>query len=113
MEFVEANNSINKEPRTNDNEKALLLRRYLEIESLQEQIKELHYERFIYLNNSGKRNSKFYQMKSNDHKYKMKLEKFKGKDNEDFDLLWEDLRAFFAPYKFNDEDKLRLINAHI
>ena len=43
----------------------------------------------------------------------MKLEKFKGKDDEDFDLWREDLRAFFALYKFNEEDKLRLINAHL
>ena len=52
-------------------------------------------------------------MESNDHKYKMNLDTFKGKDNEDFDLWWEDLRAFFALYKFNEEDKLRLINAHL
>ena len=43
----------------------------------------------------------------------MKLDKFKGKYDEDFDLQWEDLRAFFALYKFNEEDKLRLINAHL
>ena len=43
----------------------------------------------------------------------MKLEKFKGKEDEDFDLWWEDLRSFFALYKLNEEDKVRLINAHV
>ena len=40
LEFMETNNANMKEPRTNDNEKALLRRRDLEIEALQEQIKE-------------------------------------------------------------------------
>ena len=35
-------------------------------------------------------------------------EKFKGKEDEDFDLQWEDLRAFFALYTYNEEDKVRL-----
>ena len=61
IEFMEPNNSNNKESSTNDNEKALFRRRDLEIESLQEQITELHYERFIYSNNSGNRNSKSFQ----------------------------------------------------
>ena len=43
----------------------------------------------------------------------MKLEKFQGKNDEDFDLWWENLRALFALYNFNEEDKLLLINAHI
>ena len=32
------------------------------------------------------RNSKSQQIEKNDHKYKIKLEKLKGKDDEDFDL---------------------------
>ena len=43
----------------------------------------------------------------------MKPEKLKGKEDEDFDQWWEDLRAFFALYKYNEEDKVRLINAHL
>ena len=107
---MEACSSNNKEIRNSDHDKALLRRRDLEIESLQEQIRDLHYEKFI---NSSNRSSKNNERESNDHKYKMKLDKFKGKDDEDFDLWWEDLRAFFALYKFNEEDKLRLINAHL
>ena len=43
----------------------------------------------------------------------MKLEKFQGKYDEDFDIWWEDLRAFFSLYNFNEEDKVLLINTHI
>ena len=42
----------------------------------------------------------------------MKLEKFKGTEDEDFDLWWEDLRAFIMSI-YNEEDKVRLINAHL
>ena len=60
------------------------------------------------------KNSKNIEQDSNDiHKYKIKLEKFQGKDDEDFDLRWEDFRAFFSLYNFNEEDKVLLINAHI
>ena len=47
FEFLEACSSNNKEIRNSDHDKALLRRRDLEIESLQEQIRDLHYEKFI------------------------------------------------------------------
>ena len=37
---------------------------------------------------------------------------FQGKDDEDFDPWWEEIRAFFALYQINVEDKVRLENAH-
>ena len=42
----------------------------------------------------------------------MKLEKFQGKDDEDFDLWWEDIRAFFALYQINEDENVRLVNSH-
>ena len=41
-------------------------------------------------------NFKIFKRESNGtHIYKMILEKFQGKDDENFDIWWEDLQAFF------------------
>ena len=65
-------------------------------------------------NYKSQKNSSNIERESNDtHKYKMKLEKFQGNADEDFDLWCEDLRAFFALYNFNEEDQVLFINAHI
>ena len=45
--------------------------------------------------------------------YKMKIEKFKGGTDEDYDIWWEDLQAFFELYSFTEEDKVHLYNAHL
>ena len=45
--------------------------------------------------------------------YKMKLNKFLGAENEDYDVWWEDLQAFFQLYTFSEEDKKNLFNAHL
>ena len=60
--------------------------------------------------NSNYNKDKNIERESKDtHKYKMKLEKFQGKDDEDFDLWWEE----FALYQINEKDKVRLVNDHI
>ena len=45
--------------------------------------------------------------------YKMKLNKFLGGENEDYDVWWEDLQAFFQLYTLSEEDKIKLFNAHL
>ncbi len=43
----------------------------------------------------------------------MRIEKFKGKDDEDYDTWCADLHAFFKFYDFSEEDEVRLYNAHL
>ena len=43
----------------------------------------------------------------------MKLNKFLGAENEDYDVWWEDLQAFFQLYTFSEEEKKNLFNAHL
>ena len=45
--------------------------------------------------------------------YKMKINKFNGGEDEDYDVWWEDLLAFFELYTFTEKDKIRLYNAHL
>ena len=45
--------------------------------------------------------------------YRMKIEKFKGGADEDYDVWWEDLQAFFALHTYSENDKIRLYNAHL
>jgi hypothetical protein len=45
--------------------------------------------------------------------YRMKIDKFKGGEDEDYDVWWEDLQAFFALYSFNENEKIKLFNAHL
>ena len=45
--------------------------------------------------------------------YKMKIQIFNGSANEDYDVWWENLCAFFDLYPFNEADKVRLFNAHL
>ena len=45
--------------------------------------------------------------------YKMKLNKFLGAEDEDYDVWWEDLQAFFQLYTFPEEEKIKLFNAHL
>ena len=40
--------------------------------------------------------------------YRMKIEKFKGGADEDYDVWWEDLQAFFALHTYSENDKIRL-----
>ena len=45
--------------------------------------------------------------------YKMKIEKFNGGANEDYDVWWENLTAFFDLYNFTEKEKVKLFNAHL
>ena len=45
--------------------------------------------------------------------YKMRIQIFNGSENEDYDVWWENLCAFFDLYPFSEEDKVRLFNAHL
>ena len=45
--------------------------------------------------------------------YRMKIDKFKGGEEEDYDVWWEDLQAFFALHSFNESEKIKLFNAHL
>ena len=42
----------------------------------------------------------------------MKIDKFNGGEDEDYDVWWEDLQAFFVLYSFNENEKIKLFNAH-
>ena len=92
---VEVNNSNYMKPAMQDYYKALLRCRDLEIASLKKQMSDLHFRKMANSNYKSQKNSKNIEQELNDtHKYKMKLDKFQGKDDEDFDLWWEDLRTF-------------------
>ena len=45
--------------------------------------------------------------------YKMKISKFNGGEDDDYDVWWEDLKAFFALHNYSENDKIRLFNAHL
>jgi hypothetical protein len=45
--------------------------------------------------------------------YKMRIQIFNGSANEDYDVWWENLCAFFDLYPFSEADKVRLFNAHL
>ena len=45
--------------------------------------------------------------------YKMKLNKFLGAEDEDYDVWWEDLQVFFQLYTFPEEEKIKLFNANL
>ena len=45
--------------------------------------------------------------------FRMKVEKFKGSEAEDYDVWWEDLQAYFALHSYSEKDKIRLFNAHL
>ena len=90
------NNSNNMEPAAQDYYKALLRWRDLEIASLKEQMSDLDYKKMANSNNKSEKNSNNIKQESNDiHKYKMKLEKFQGKDDEKYQAWGED-QSFFC-----------------
>lgn len=45
--------------------------------------------------------------------FKMKLVKFNGTEDEDYDVWWEDLQAFFQLYPFTEAAKIKMYNAHL
>ena len=45
--------------------------------------------------------------------FRMKVEKFKGGEAEDYDVWWENLQAYFALHSYSEKDKIRLFNAHL
>ena len=45
--------------------------------------------------------------------HRVKVEKFKGSADEDYDVWWEDLQAFFALNSYSEKDKIRLFNAYL
>ena len=45
--------------------------------------------------------------------YKVKISKFLGKEDDDYDVWWEDLQAFFNLYDLDDKAKISLFNAHL
>ena len=45
--------------------------------------------------------------------YKMKISRFLGKEDEDYDVWWEDLQAFLQLYNLTEKAKFRLFNAHL
>ena len=45
--------------------------------------------------------------------YKMKLSKFEGKEEEDYDVWFSDVEAFFKLYQFPEHEKVRIMNANL
>ena len=40
------------------------------------------------------------------------MTKFTGTEQEDYDVWWDDLQAFFDLYEFSENEKVKLLNAH-
>ena len=51
--------------------------------------------------------------KSNHFKYRMRLDKFTGAKEDDYDVWWADMQAFFNLYSFSEQEKVNLFNAHL
>jgi len=45
--------------------------------------------------------------------YKLKISKFLGKEDEDYDVWWADLQAYFKLYDLSENAKIALYNAHL
>jgi len=53
------------------------------------------------------------KLKSNTCNYRMKLDKFNGSKDDDYDVWWADMQAFFNLYNFSEQEKVNLFNAHL
>ena len=45
--------------------------------------------------------------------YKLKIKRFLGKEDEDYDVWWADLQAYFKLYDLTEKAKIALFNAHL
>jgi len=45
--------------------------------------------------------------------YKLKIARFLGKEDEDYDVWWADLQAYFQLYELTEKAKIALYNAHL
>ena len=45
--------------------------------------------------------------------YKLKISRFLGKEDEDYDVWWADLQAYFKLYDLTEKAKIALYNAHL
>ena len=43
----------------------------------------------------------------------MKVDKFNGSKDEDYDIWWADMQAFFELHNFTEQEKVKLFNAHL
>jgi hypothetical protein len=58
-------------------------------------------------------NKSLEKSKSNHFKYRMRLDKFTGAKEDDYDVWWADMQAFFNLYSFSEQEKVNLFNAHL
>ena len=45
--------------------------------------------------------------------YRMKCPKFEGKENEDYDVWYDDVKAFFELNTFSEASEVKIINANL